>query len=103
MKYFYLSANFDYDERIKFIETLPEGDKICWIWFNLVSSASKYREKENLRNCLKRKKLPSILINNEFLKPALEILEKANLLDIKSINNIVRFEIPIEELAGGLK
>ena len=98
MKYFYFASNIFDDKRIKYIDSLPKGTTIFWIWFNLVSFACKCGEKENLKNCLKRKNLPAQLRNDEFLETALEILRMSNLLDIESLKDIIRFEDNIDDI-----
>ncbi|MHB1665554.1 MAG: phage replisome organizer N-terminal domain-containing protein [bacterium] len=94
-KSFYISTDFYKDKRIKSIDK-PDKDKIMYFWLRLVTLAAKYNERENLKNCLNlnRKKLPDFIKNEtqEFINLAIEILEKSNLLDIKSISNIVKFE-----------
>ncbi|MHB1702860.1 MAG: hypothetical protein ACYCS0_01390 [bacterium] len=93
-KSFYLSTGFYEDERIMAIDS-PEKGKILYFWLRLAALAAKYEERENLKNCLKRKNLPVFFKDEtvvEFFNSALETLEKLNLLDIKAIDNLVRFE-----------
>lgn len=92
-KSFYISTEFYKDKRIRAIDK-PEKDKIMYFWLRLVSLSAKYDEKENLKNCLNRKKLPEFIVNEtpEFINSALKTLEKLDLLNIKSIGNIVKFE-----------
>ena len=95
-KSFYISTEFYKDKRIKTVKSIvkPNGYTVMVFWFDLISLASKYDEKENLKNCLNREKLPKIISDRtpEFIDSALKILENSNLLSIKSISNIVRFE-----------
>ena len=89
----YISTDFYKDERFKSIDKNKRAS-IMVFWFDLINLASKYGEKENLKNCLNRKKLPKVITDRspEFIDSALETLESLDLLNIKSINDIVRFE-----------
>ncbi|MHB1679974.1 MAG: phage replisome organizer N-terminal domain-containing protein [bacterium] len=89
----YISSEIFDDKRIKSINE-TDKDSIIVFWFDLIGLASKYGEENNLKNNLKIKKLPKVISNRtpEFINFAIETLEKSDLLDIKSIRNIIKFE-----------
>ncbi|MHB1681013.1 MAG: phage replisome organizer N-terminal domain-containing protein [bacterium] len=89
----YISSEIFNDTRIKTINK-TDRDSVIVFWFDLIILASKSGEENNLKNYLKIKKLPKIISNRtpEFINHAIETLEKADLLDFKLINNIVKFK-----------
>ncbi|MHB8292382.1 MAG: hypothetical protein ACYDB5_10725 [bacterium] len=89
----YISSEIFNDLRIKTIDK-ADRDSVIVFWFDLIILASKSGEESNLKNYLKIKKLPKIISDRtpKFINHAIEILEKADLLDLKLINNIVKFK-----------